>query len=81
MTSQVAEAQQLQNAYQEDEATLLLHVHAVKAALESSVKEKSRTSQHFEQTREDWAKKLRDRHTEVQASNLGAAFSFSLTQI
>jgi hypothetical protein len=65
MACQVASAQNLQNMYKEDEASLLIYVHAMKAALQDALRDKHVASQHFEDTRDDWAKKLQARHKEV----------------
>lgn len=76
MATEVAEAQRLQTAYEEDEATLLLYVHAMKAALEDAIKEKNDTSRYYEDTRDDWTRKLRDRHKEARRSRVTTATQF-----
>ena len=66
----VNQAQQLQVLYQEDEAQLLLYLNAMKAALQDALKEKEKVSGYHEDTREDWSKKLKARHKEVEPSFL-----------
>lgn len=65
----VAEAQQLQREYEADANTLRLHVWGAKAALEEALKERQRGNKLLEVTREDWARKLRDRHNEARPLN------------
>lgn len=65
MAGNVASAISLQSAYKEDEAALLIYVHAMNAALQDTLKEKQRSLEHLEDTREDWARKLQARHKEV----------------
>lgn len=65
MTNEVTAAQSLQWAYKEDEAALLIYVHAMNAALQETLKARQEAAQHLEDTRDDWALKLQARHKEV----------------
>ena len=65
MANSVTAAINLQSAYKEDEAALLIYVHAMNAALQDTLKEKQRSSEHLDDTRDDWARKLQARHKEV----------------
>ena len=69
MANSVTAATSLQSAYQEDKAALLIYVHAMNAALQDAVKEKQRSLEHLEGTREDWARKLQARHKEVMSTH------------
>lgn len=64
----VTQAQQLQLLYKEDEAQLLLYLNAMKAALQDALKEKQKVTEYHEATRQDWSKKLRARHKEVNSN-------------
>ena len=66
MANQVSETQRMQVTYGEDEAALLLYMHAMKAALEDALKEKHRATELYEASRADWGRKLKDRHKEVR---------------
>ena len=68
MATSVTGAINLQSAYKEEEAALLIYVHAMNAALEDTMKEKQQCMEHLEDTREDWARKLQARHKEVISS-------------
>lgn len=67
MANKVTIAQNLQYAFAEDEAAMLIYVHAMNAALQDALKEKQGATQHLESTREDWALKLQSRHKEVSS--------------
>ena len=69
MAAEVAKAQHLQRLYEDDEAELLLYVHAMKAALEDALGERQRAELHHEATYEDWSRKLKDRRNEVRAEH------------
>lgn len=65
MANKVTAVQSLQWAYKEDEAALLIYVHAMNAALQDTLKAREEAAEHLENTRDDWARKLQARHKEV----------------